>query len=149
MTSSTYRGHPLAVAAMSAVVKVIDRDGLVERAAGLGAKLGPELDAIAAAHPCVRGVIGEGLSWLINLAEPNRALAEDEWSGDGQHSPMTTAVHEAILDQGVLIPESSGDRLWIVPPLVISEGDLATALAALDSALAVGDRMLEAAGVAG
>ena len=60
---------------------------------------------------------------------------------------MTTAVHEAILDQGVLIPESSGDRLWIVPPLVISEGDLATALEALDSGLAVGDRMLETAGV--
>jgi 4-aminobutyrate aminotransferase-like enzyme len=149
MTSSTYRGHPLAVAAMSTVVKVIDRDGLVDRAARLGATLGPELESIAASHPCVRGVIGEGLSWLINLAEPDRSLAEDDWSGDGQHAPMTTAVHEAILDQGVLIPESSGDRLWIVPPLVISEGDLATALEALDSALVVGDRMLEAAGVAG
>ena len=96
MTSSTYRGHPLAVAAMSTAVKVIDRDGLVDRAARLGATLGPELDSIAASHPCVRGVIGEGLSWLINLAEPDRLLAEDDWSGDGQHTAMTTAVHEAI-----------------------------------------------------
>jgi 4-aminobutyrate aminotransferase-like enzyme len=149
MTSSTYRGHPLAVAAMSASVRVIDREGLVERAARLGKMLGPELASIAAAHPCVRGVIGEGLSWLINLAEPDAALAEDDWYGDGQHAGMTNAVHRAMLDQGVLIPEFSGDRLWIVPPLVISEGDLATALEALDSALAVGDRMLEAAGVAG
>ena len=66
MTSSTYRGHPLAVAAMSAVVKVIDRDKLVERAARLGESLGPDLQSIAASHPSVRGVIGEG----FELAHP-------------------------------------------------------------------------------
>lgn len=149
MTSSTYRGHPLAVAAMSTVVKVIDRDGLVERARRLGTTLGADLQSIAASHPSVRGVIGEGLSWLIHVAEPDRALDEDEWRGDGQHSAISTAVHQAILDQGVLIPEFSGERLWMVPPLVITESDVATALEALDNALAVSDRMLEAAGVIG
>jgi 4-aminobutyrate aminotransferase-like enzyme len=146
MTSSTYRGHPLAVAAMSTVVKVIERDGLIERASRLGAGLGNDLGVIAASHPCVRGFIGEGMSWLIQIAEPDRSLDEDEWMGDGQHSPISTAVHEAVLNQGVLIPEFSGERLWIVPPLIISEDDLALALEALDRALAVGDRMLEAAG---
>ena len=53
MTSSTYRGHPLAVAAVSTVVQVIDRDGLVDRAARLGESLGPDLLSIAASHPCV------------------------------------------------------------------------------------------------
>jgi 4-aminobutyrate aminotransferase-like enzyme len=149
MTSSTYRGHPLAVAAMSAVVRVIDRDGLVERAARLGEALGPDLQSISASHPSVRRVIGEGLSWLIQLHEPDRALGEDVWRGDGRHAAISTAVHQAILGQGVLIPEFSGERLWIVPPLVISEGDLAIALEALDSALGVSDRMLEAAGVIG
>jgi 4-aminobutyrate aminotransferase-like enzyme len=149
MTSSTYRGHPLAVAAMSAVVKVIERDQLVERAARLGESLGPELQSIADSHPSVRSVIGEGLSWLINVVEPDRSLDEDEWRGDGQHTGISNAVHQAILDQGVLIPEFSGERLWIVPPLIISESDLATALEALDSALSVADRMLEAAGAIG
>jgi 4-aminobutyrate aminotransferase-like enzyme len=149
MTSSTYRGHPLAVAAMSAVVKVIERDQLVERAARLGESLGPDLQSIADSHPSVRGVIGEGLSWLINVVEPDRSLDEDEWRGDGQHTGISNAVHQAILDQGVLIPEFSGERLWIVPPLIISESDLATALDALDSALSVADRMLEAAGAIG
>jgi 4-aminobutyrate aminotransferase-like enzyme len=149
MTSSTYRGHPLAVAAMSAVVKVIAREKLVERAARLGESLGPDLQSIAASHPSVRGVIGEGLSWLIHVAEPDRSLDEDEWRGDGQHTGISNAVHRAILDQGVLIPEFSGERLWIVPPLIISESDLATALEALDGALTVADRMLEAAGAIG
>jgi 4-aminobutyrate aminotransferase-like enzyme len=54
-----------------------------------------------------------------------------------------------VLDQGVLIPEFSGERLWIVPPLVISEDDLAAALAALDAALVTGDRMLEQAAAVG
>jgi 4-aminobutyrate aminotransferase-like enzyme len=149
MTSSTYRGHPLAVAAVSTVVRVIDRDRLVERAAGLGVGLGRDLQSIVASHPCARGVIGEGLSWLIHIAEPDRGLDEDEWRGDGQHEPLCTAVHRAALDEGVLIPEFSGERLWIVPPLVISEDDLATALAALDTALAAGDRMLEQAAAVG
>jgi 4-aminobutyrate aminotransferase-like enzyme len=149
MTSSTYRGHPLAVAAISAVMRVIDRERLVERAARLGVGLGRDLQSIAASHPCVRTVIGEGLSWLIHVAEPDRALDEDEWRGDGQHDPLCTAVHRAVLDEGVLIPEFSGERLWIVPPLVISEDDLAAALAALDTALAVGDRMLEQATAVG
>ena len=74
MTSSTYRGHPLAVAAVSTVVRVIDRDGLVDRAARLGESLGPDLLSIAASHPCVESIIGEGLSWLIQIAEPDRAL---------------------------------------------------------------------------
>lgn len=148
MTSSTYRGHPLAVAAMSTVVKVIERDGLVERAARLSEGLRGDLAAIAASHPCVQEIIGEGLSWLIEIAEPDRSLDEDEWMGDGQHTPVSTAVHEAVLDQGVLIPEFSGERLWIVPPLIISEDDLAVALEALDRALVVGDRMLEVAGAA-
>jgi 4-aminobutyrate aminotransferase-like enzyme len=146
MTSSTYRGHPLAVAVMSTVIKVIERDGLIERASRLGAGLGNDLGAIAASHPCVQGLIGEGMSWLIQMTEPDRSLDEDKWMGDGQHSPISTAVHKAVLDQGVLIPEFSGERLWIVPPLIISEDDLALALEALDQALAIGDRMLEAAG---
>ena len=149
MTSSTYRGHPLAVAAVSTVVRVIDRDGLVDRAARLGESLGPDLLSIAASHPCVENIIGEGLSWLIEIAEPDRALDEDEWYGDGEHAGISTAVHRTILDQGVLIPEFSGERLWIVPPLIISEDDLAAALQALDNALTIGDQMLETAGVAG
>ena len=60
MTSSTYRGHPLAVAAMSTVVKVIDRDGLVDRAARLGESLGPDLLSIAASHPCVEASSARG-----------------------------------------------------------------------------------------
>ena len=58
-------------------------------------------------------------------------------------------MHRTILDQGVLIPEFSGERLWIVPPLIISEDDLAAALQALDNALTIGDQMLETAGTTG
>ena len=37
-----------------------------------------------------------------------------EWYGDGQHAGISAAVHRTILDQGVLIPEFSGERLWMV-----------------------------------
>ena len=94
MTSSTYRGHPLAVAAMSTVVKVIDRDGLVERAARLGDRSAPTCSRSRHSHPSVRGVIGEGLSWLIHVAEPDRVArrgrVEGRWAAHRhQQRPST------------------------------------------------------------
>jgi 4-aminobutyrate aminotransferase-like enzyme len=146
MTGSTFRGHPLAVAAMSAVIAVIHRDELVERAARLGAGLGCELRSICASHPSVREVVGEGLLWFIQLAEPDPGWTEDAWAGDGEHVALSQIVSDAVLERGVIIPAFSGERLWLVPPLVISEAELSSAAEALDHGLTVADRVLEAIG---
>jgi adenosylmethionine-8-amino-7-oxononanoate aminotransferase len=45
LTSGTYRGNPITVAAMSAVQHVIERDGLVARASEVGVGLGADLQA--------------------------------------------------------------------------------------------------------
>ena len=50
-TSSTFRGNPIAAAAVSATMRVIRDEGLVERAATLGADFEHDVRAIAAKHP--------------------------------------------------------------------------------------------------
>jgi 4-aminobutyrate aminotransferase-like enzyme len=141
---STFRGHPLTVAAISATVRRIGRDGLVERADALDAMLRARLAEIAAAHSCVRRVAGLGLHWTVDL----RGGAE--WrAGTGQPTPADRML-AAALDTGVLIATNGEEAsLFIAPPLIVTDGELETILVALDRALAVGDQTLLSACRAG
>jgi 4-aminobutyrate aminotransferase-like enzyme len=145
LTSSTFRGNPLTIAAISTVLKVIGRDRLIERSARLGAALGRDLQALAARHRCVRGVVGEGLMWFVRL---NGAEVSGE-PGPCLPSALITAamVSQGALDRGVLIPSYGSDSVWLVPPLVISEDELAAIIEVLDAALTDADRSLENATV--
>jgi 4-aminobutyrate aminotransferase-like enzyme len=140
---STFRGHPLTVAAISATVRRIDRDGLVERADALDATLRARLAEIAAAHSCVRRVAGLGLHWTVDL----RGAGGREWhAGTGQPSPADRML-AAALDAGVLIAANGEEEsLFIAPPLIVSDGELETILDALDRALTVGDNTLLSVG---
>jgi 4-aminobutyrate aminotransferase-like enzyme len=52
-------------------------------------------------------------------------------------------VSQGALDRGVLIPSYGSDSVWLVPPLVISEDELAVIIEAFDAALTDADRSLE------
>ena len=140
---STFRGHPLTVAAISATVRRIDRDGLVERADSLDATLRTRLAELAAAHPCVRRVAGLGLHWTVDL----RGGGGPDWHADtGQPTPADRML-AAALDAGVLIAANGEEAsLFIAPPLIVNDGELETILTALDRALTVGDQTLLSGG---
>ena len=143
-TSSTFRGQPLTVAAISATMRVIREEGLVERAARMGPGLGREVRAIAARHPSVLRVVGEGMFWQLYLDVPE-GLTESAWEGGGPATPLPDLVHREALDHGAFIGVFSGQCLWVIPPLIITEDELAHVLEALDAALVVADRALEEA----
>jgi 4-aminobutyrate aminotransferase-like enzyme len=144
MTASTFRGHPLTLAAISAVLRIVERDGLVERAADLGVAFGRDLREIAAAHPSAERVIGEGLMWIVKLTAPP-AFAEGTWHGEGGGTPPADLVQRAALDAGVFVGGYSGEAVWLVPPLIATAEQLARAARGLDAALTAADRALEAA----
>ncbi len=139
---STFRGHPLTVAAISTTVRCIARQGLVERADVLDAVLRRRLAEIAAAHPCVRRVAGLGLHWTVEL----RGGSWREWHADTGEPTPADRILAAALDAGVLIAANGEEAsLFIAPPLIVSDGELDTILVALDRALAVADKTLLAA----
>jgi adenosylmethionine-8-amino-7-oxononanoate aminotransferase len=138
-TSSTFRGHPLAVAAISATMKVISDEGLVDNAATLGAWAEPQLRSIVDRHACVTGLIGEGLLWIIELAVPDEE-SEGQGSGAAGSDSLVQIVHDEALRQGVFIGIFSGQGLWLVPPLIIDQAQLGHVLEVLDAALDMADQ---------
>jgi predicted acetylornithine/succinylornithine family transaminase len=109
----TYVGNPLACAAASAVLEVVQEEKLVERAAKLGARLSGRLRAFAEANPGVtRGVRGRGLLVGLVLADLDAAAT----------------LPRRALDAGVLTNVTAGNVLRLFPALNIPEEELFGAL---------------------
>ncbi|MDN5937802.1 MAG: acetylornithine transaminase [Salinisphaera sp.] len=104
---STFGGNPLACAAATAVVDTITDDGLVERAAGLGAWLLEEFRRGLAGCKPVRDIRGRGLMLGIELDRPAADLVD------------------LARDDGLLVNVTAERVLRLLPPLVLSDADAA------------------------
>ncbi|RME73181.1 MAG: aminotransferase class III-fold pyridoxal phosphate-dependent enzyme [Planctomycetota bacterium] len=112
---STFGGGPLAMAALEATVRVIERDGLAERAEIVGAAL---REAVAGV-PGVREVRGRGL--LVGI-ETRLPAAE---------------LQRRLLARHVIVGGSvQPDTIRVLPPLVLTEPQLETFVQRLFEALA-------------
>ena len=133
---STFRGHPIAMAAVRAYLNVIRRDRLVERAASLAEMIGPRLVAIAQRHPSVARVDGRGMHWTIELHGPHWK----EWKADTALAPVASRVSGRAFGNGVVIGTSGEETsLFLAPPLIVSDAEMNQILDVLDDALLVAD----------
>ncbi len=109
-----------------------------EQATTLGAEVfGPRLSAIADKHPCVGEVRGLGAFWALELVT-NRETREP-LAPYGSSSPAMAEILAACKEGGVL-PFANFNRIHVVPPCNITVADAEAGLAAIDSALSIGDR---------
>jgi putrescine aminotransferase len=125
---STFSGGPVACAAALATLEVIQRDGLVGRAAELGRYLGEQIGAVTAGHPLVRDVRGKGLFWGIELAAPSGVAADlvGQWLVAG------------LIERGVLTQVCS-EATHVVraqPPLTVTREAIDGYVSALSATLA-------------
>jgi taurine--2-oxoglutarate transaminase len=135
----TSTGNPIACAAGIATIEAMREEGLVERAAVLGEKLGAGLAALAARHPAIGEVRGLGLLWGVELVR-DRATREPfvPFAARGEAAAPMARLKEAAMARGLYL--MTHDSLVLVaPPLVIGEDELADGLARLDAVLAVAD----------
>jgi acetylornithine/N-succinyldiaminopimelate aminotransferase len=114
---STFAGGPLVCAAALAVVRAIREDGLVDRAAEMGAYLMTRLRDLAKAHPVIIDVRGRGLMVAIGLSIPSEPVVA------------------ACLEQGLLVNNVQPAAIRLVPPLIVERDDIDQALKILDTAL--------------
>lgn len=118
--ATTFGGGPVICAAALAVLDMIERDGLVERAARAGARIVDAVTGLAGRHGLITGVRGRGLLQAITLA-----------------APRAPEVAAAALDAGLIVNAVAADALRLAPPLIITDGEIDEMIARLDTALGI------------
>jgi 4-aminobutyrate aminotransferase-like enzyme len=115
--TATFAGHPVACAAGRAALEILEEEGLVERAATVGARF---RDRLAAALPTYE-VRGRGLMVGVEIGDGDRTLA----------------LLRRLLERGYLaLPAGAGaEVLALTPPLVIGEALLDAFVAVLHEEL--------------
>jgi acetylornithine aminotransferase len=114
---STFGGNPVCTAAALAVLRVLDADDLMNRADKLGTRLRDGIEALN--HPLVDYVRGRGLLRGIVLTAPHGK-----------------AVETAARDAGFLVNAAAPDVIRLAPPLIITEAQVDSFMAALPGILA-------------
>jgi 4-aminobutyrate aminotransferase/(S)-3-amino-2-methylpropionate transaminase len=124
----TYGGNPVACAAALATIETLEADGLVARAAELGATITERLRAVQAQQPAIGDVRGRGAMVAVELVRPGTTEPD---------AAATAAVARRCHEQGVVVLTCGtyGNVLRLLPPFVIGDELLADALDVLAEAL--------------
>jgi taurine---2-oxoglutarate transaminase len=133
----TYSGHPLACASIVATIDARKDEDILGNASRVGAHvLGPGLRDLAQRHPVIGEVRGTAVFWALDLVA-NRETREMLAPYGGSSAAMTALTAECRA-RG-LMPFVNYNRLHVVPPCTVTEGEAKDGLAILDDALTVAD----------
>ena len=102
---STFGGNPLAASAGLAVIDVIEREGLVQRAAELGERMVTEFRAELGGLAGIKDIRNMGLMLGIELEQPCAELVGH------------------ALQQGLLINVAADSVVRLLPPLVLTDDE--------------------------
>lgn len=102
---STFGGNPMACVAGSAVMRILDEEGLPARATRIGRQLLEDLKGLKS--PVIREVRGRGLMIGIDLRQ------------------RVGPVIKALMDKGILASPAGATVVRLLPPLTIPEEELA------------------------
>lgn len=125
--AGTFRGNQLAMAAGTATLAYVRRNGLAERAAELGDRMLTALRGLAADQPCVGDVRGRGLMLGIEIVDPDTGAAAPD---------LAAAIRQECLDRGLIVELGGrhGAVVRLLPPLTLTD----------EQATAVLDRLADA-----
>ncbi len=122
--ASTFGGNPFACAAALTVCQTLEQENLLQNVEARGEQLRVGLEAIAANYP---HKIAEVRGWgLINGMELQADI------------PLTAAdVVKAAMDEGLLLVPAGPKVVRFVPPLIVTEAEVDTALQVVEKVIAI------------
>ncbi len=123
----TYNSHPLACATGSAVLEVYQEEKLVENAEKQGVFVRARLEEMKAQHPCVGDVRGLGLFFCLELVA-------DRETKEPLSPAISGSIRKRLLERG-LSTNVMRNLIFVGPPLIITEEELASGLEIIDGLL--------------
>ncbi|SDG56596.1 aspartate aminotransferase family protein [Microbacterium pygmaeum] len=128
---TTHVSDPLAAVVANTVLDVLERDGLVARAASLGDQLSERLAAMADRFDVVGDVRGRGLLQGIELVLDKQTKAP----ADALGAAVTAACLDRGLHMNIVQLLGMGGIFRVAPPLTISESELHEGVDILEASL--------------
>lgn len=128
---TTHANDPLPASVGLAVLDVLERDGLVARAAEAGARLEAGLRALMDEHECVGDVRGRGLLLGLEVVPDRGSRTPDDERG----ARITARCLELGLSMNVVQRAGAGGVFRIAPPLTVTDDELDQGLAILREAI--------------
>ena len=132
----TFNGHPVALAAAVANIRVMQKEGLIDKARETGLVMRDMLAGLVENHPSVGDVRSIGLFGILELVR-DRQTKEPMAPFNGSSKEMEAFKH-CLLDQGIYLYTHWHTAL-LLPPLIITAEQLEEAFTAIDKALAITD----------
>jgi len=123
----THEKNPVTAAAALATLQVIEREGLVENAARVGAHALARLQAMKRVHPLIGDVRGRGLLLGVELVDDRDAK-----------TPANAAAERVLyraLSRGLSFKTTMGNVLTLTPPLIVTQAQMDQALDILSDCL--------------
>jgi len=102
---TTFGGNPLSMRAGVETLRIIEKDGLMENAAKVGAHLKAALTQRLGKNPGVKEIRGQGLMIGVELTKPCGALTQ------------------RCADAGLLISVTADTVVRLVPPLILTQAE--------------------------
>jgi adenosylmethionine-8-amino-7-oxononanoate aminotransferase len=126
----------VAAAAGLAVVGILEREKLVERAASMGERLGQSLKERLMGNSHVGDVRGVGMIWGVELVADKKTLKPF-----ARKEQVAERVWQELFDNGVVVYRGvglagiDGDAFLVAPPFIITEQEMDLAVEKIGQAI--------------
>jgi taurine--2-oxoglutarate transaminase len=135
----TYNSHPVGLATAEAVIKVMQEEKLVERAAEMGKLMRSEMDRLKAKHRSVKEGRNIGLFGMVDLQKNSKGTLLAPYNG--AHPAMGKLA--TFFRENGLFTFVRWSNFTCNPPLNISEADLKLGFEIIDRGLEITDAAFE------
>ncbi|MDP4004719.1 aspartate aminotransferase family protein [Methylobacterium sp. NEAU K] len=128
---TTHVSDPLPAAVGLKVLEIVQRDGLITRAAGAGERLAARLRALQQRFDCIGDVRGRGLLQGLEIVADRRTKVPAPELGDA----ITRRCLELGLSMNIVQLPGMGGVFRIAPPLTVSDEEIDLGVEILERAL--------------
>jgi ornithine--oxo-acid transaminase len=143
---STFGGNDLAAAAALATLRVLEAEGLIARAARLGALLLELTSPLVERYEIVSDVRGLGLMWAIEFGPPEGGARRSIYNAAERAQPgiFSQLIVGPLFHDHRILCQVAGHRMNVVkalPALVVEEQEIRRFAAALEDVVARAERV--------